>query len=311
MKISQTMTKALLTAGAVLGLALGTQLNTQQVSAASGVATVYYVKGYGIALWNSPDANKKPIAGRKLMDGTSWKFSQTKVVNGVTWYKVGTNQWVSGTYFKTSAPVKNVSGVLHINYVPGYSVLLRQAPNGKATSPAKYLKHGTNWKYTGTSVVSGKTWYRVGTNQWLDGKYAAMGYAKTNKQIAAAYLQGKAFSFMPVLYNGIPVDKAMNNPKTPQNLVHDGYQYGYFKNGNTVRMTGLGNYVGVSSRSYSLDNHYLTIWGNKIPYSVNGGRVNFGTWKISWGSATVTMKMQISSNSAADRESIDSKPIQD
>ncbi|WP_054776726.1 hypothetical protein [Lacticaseibacillus saniviri] len=116
---------------------------------------------------------------------------------------------------------------------------------------------------------------------------------------------------MPVLYNGIPVDKAMNNPKTPQNLVHDGYQYGYFKNGNTVRMTGLGNYVGVSSRSYSLDSHYLTIWGNKIPYSVNGSRVSFGTWKNSWGSATVTMKMQISSNSAADRANVDSKPIQD
>ncbi|MHA3065359.1 SLAP domain-containing protein [Lacticaseibacillus saniviri] len=173
MKISQTMTNVLLTVGAVVGLALGTQLNAQQVSAASGVATVYYVKGYGIALWNSSDANKKPIAGRKLMDGTSWKYSQTKVVNGVTWYKLGTNQWAEGTYFKTAAPMKTIHGMLTIKYVPGYSVLLRQSPNGKATSPAKYLKNGTDWKYDATSVVNGKTWYRVGTNQWLDGKYAS------------------------------------------------------------------------------------------------------------------------------------------
>lgn len=172
MKINQTITNVLLTVGAVVGLALGTQLNTQHVQAASGIATVYYVKGYGIALWNSPDANKKPIPGRKLMDGTSWKYSQTKVVNGVTWYKLGTNQWAEGTYFKTAAPVKTIHGMLTIKYVPGYSVLLRQSPNGKATSPAKYLKNGTDWKYDATSVVNGKTWYRVGTNQWLDGKYA-------------------------------------------------------------------------------------------------------------------------------------------
>ncbi|MHA3065347.1 SLAP domain-containing protein [Lacticaseibacillus saniviri] len=176
MKINKTLGSLLLTTGAVLGFALGTLGESQQVNAASGVATVHYVKGYGIALWNSPNANKKPIVGRKLMDGSSWKYFGTKVVNGVTWYELGANQWAEGRFFKpathvTNVPVKYTEGILTINYVPGYGVLVRQSPNGKASYPAKHLMHGSSWKYTGTSNVNGQTWYRVGTNQWVQGKY--------------------------------------------------------------------------------------------------------------------------------------------
>ncbi|MHA3065943.1 SLAP domain-containing protein [Lacticaseibacillus saniviri] len=178
--MKNTFTKAVIALALGLGIAVGGAQTAQHVDAASGVVTVHYVKGYGIALWNSPDAGRKPIAGRKLADGSAWKYGQTKVVDGVTWYQLGTNQWAQGTYLAvrgtTTAPaVTQKSGVMTINYVYGYGVAVRKAPNGAVVSPAKYLQHGSHWKYFGTATVNYKTWYNVGGNQWVDGSYVALG----------------------------------------------------------------------------------------------------------------------------------------
>lgn len=66
-----------------------------------GVATVKYVKGYGIQLWGSDfktqikDKNGK---SRKMMHNSSWKAFATAVKNGHTYYQVGTNQWIDAGY---------------------------------------------------------------------------------------------------------------------------------------------------------------------------------------------------------------------
>ncbi|MHA3066718.1 SLAP domain-containing protein [Lacticaseibacillus saniviri] len=180
MTLNKRFAKWVLALGLGLGLAVGGQSVAQQVGAASGVITIHYVPGYGVALWNSPNTGRQAIKGRILKDGTKWKFSQIKQVNGKTWYQLGTNQWVEGTYAKTgnAAPVITAKkGTLHITYKPGYGVLVRTQPNGAAVKPAKYLMNGTSWQYTATSVAAGKTWYRVGTNQWIEGTYVQMGLA--------------------------------------------------------------------------------------------------------------------------------------
>lgn len=66
-----------------------------------GVATVKYVKGYGIQLWSDDfktqikDKNGK---SRKMMHNSSWKVFATAVKNGHTYYQVGTNQWIDAGY---------------------------------------------------------------------------------------------------------------------------------------------------------------------------------------------------------------------
>lgn len=62
-----------------------------------GVVKVKYVPGYSIAVWNKATAGKA-FTGQKLKHGTSWKYSAKYYINGTTWYKVGANQWIDGTY---------------------------------------------------------------------------------------------------------------------------------------------------------------------------------------------------------------------
>ncbi|KRM72194.1 C40 family peptidase [Lacticaseibacillus brantae] len=80
------------------GIALGSQSNnTVSAAEVGGVITVNYTPGYGIAIWDSPQANHNYL-GRKLNHGTAWKVFGKQVVNGKTWYNLGGNQWIDATY---------------------------------------------------------------------------------------------------------------------------------------------------------------------------------------------------------------------
>lgn len=62
----------------------------------SGVATINYVPGYGIAVWDGAKGN--PI-GKYLQHGTRWKvFEKTTAADGSVWYKVATNEWIPAQY---------------------------------------------------------------------------------------------------------------------------------------------------------------------------------------------------------------------
>lgn len=85
-----------------------------------------------------------------------------------------------------------------------------------------------------------------------------------------SYIIGKGFSITPKLYDGENIDQAMNENKAPQNSVHDGALYGYFKDANTARLTGLGTYVGSWSVNYTVDNQSITLTtsNNSVPSKV-------------------------------------------
>ena len=64
------------------------------------VVKVHYVPGYGIAVWNTYKAGRKPT-GKYLKDGTKWKTFMSAIDdNDVTWVSVGTNQWVQTQYLQ-------------------------------------------------------------------------------------------------------------------------------------------------------------------------------------------------------------------
>ncbi|KRM72436.1 SLAP domain-containing protein [Lacticaseibacillus brantae] len=182
----------LLLSTALLGISLGTlspvvsaasvkPVVTSASVAAKGVVTINYVKGYGVALWNSPDANRKPVANRTLATGSAWKYFATKTVNGQLWYQLGNNQWVSGKYaiektVSTPAPetpsYQPVTGTATIRYVKGYGVALwTNYTAAKKVITGRKLLDGTKWHVTQVAGIGSQVWYNLGGNQWVDGRY--------------------------------------------------------------------------------------------------------------------------------------------
>ena len=79
------------------------QLDYTAPAPITGVATVHYVKGYGIQIWNGYKEGKgivKDAKGhaKKLMDGSKWKVFAVANYAGHTYYSLGGNQWIDGKY---------------------------------------------------------------------------------------------------------------------------------------------------------------------------------------------------------------------
>ncbi|KRM72195.1 hypothetical protein FC34_GL001179 [Lacticaseibacillus brantae DSM 23927] len=147
MKQSKKHLSAIL-AAALLGLAgLGFSTQSQSVSAAQAgeVVTVNYVPGYGIALWNSPQADHT-FLGRTLGHGTAWKVFDVKTVNGNTWYNLGGDQWIDGKYTVDGQVSQAPSAPDHSNQANAY-------PWGQCTY---YVKMVAPW--VGSYWGNGNQW---------------------------------------------------------------------------------------------------------------------------------------------------------
>ncbi|APX71909.1 SLAP domain-containing protein [Companilactobacillus allii] len=150
------------TAAAIL-LAPGVLSNVSQqnVDAAALVGTI---KRGGGTLY---DANGNSIL-RTLDNFTSWKLGATKSINGVTYYKVATNEYVSASGIQIegqSAPSATITKT------PGYIGTIHKGgalsydDNGNMTDNS--FGNYTSWKLDASKVVNGLTYYRVATNQWI------------------------------------------------------------------------------------------------------------------------------------------------
>lgn len=164
----------------------------QTSNSGSKVATVKYPGN--IALWQSPNGH---VTGRYLPSGSRWVVSGKAQVNGEWWYNLGGQQWVPGKYCYvtgfSSIPVVSVNsgssnsshtssnsgetkftGIGRVNYVPGYGINLWYGYGSNAHFSGRRLPHGSRWKVFKKVTVNGHTWYNLGGNQWLDGKYLIM-----------------------------------------------------------------------------------------------------------------------------------------
>ncbi|KRM71635.1 hypothetical protein [Lacticaseibacillus brantae] len=158
------------------GLALAGAPTATPVQAASttaaqqgGSVTINYVPGYSVAVWTTPNANKKPT-GKLIKHGTLVNFTATQDgADGYLWYQIGANQWISGHYAKEAVAV---TGRVTANYVPGYSIAIWTSANSNHKLSGKTLKHGASLPFTEETVGDdGATWFKVGANQWVSWKY--------------------------------------------------------------------------------------------------------------------------------------------
>lgn len=110
---------------------------------------------------------------RALAQGTRWRVYAQTTINDQTWYNLGGKQWVQAQATNTNYQTTPFTGVGVVDYVPGYAIAIWDSPlMGQFTG--KRLKHGTAWKVFQKAVINGTTWYNLGGNQWLNGKYVKL-----------------------------------------------------------------------------------------------------------------------------------------
>lgn len=137
-----------------------------QTSSYSGVVsksgTVYF--NTALKLQAGPGNGYKVI--KTLKANSSWKYNQVRSYQGKTWYNLGGNQWVGAKSGQTGK--KSLSGVVNKKGTVRLNANIKlQAGPGNGYKVIKTLKYGTSWKFSQVRVYQGKTWYNLGSNQWV------------------------------------------------------------------------------------------------------------------------------------------------
>lgn len=126
------------------------------------------------------DGSVATIKNRALGNNTSWITDQTKEINGETYYRVATNEWVAASYLSgnNSAASEGSSetsgkGVVKVSDSSSSYVQLMALQSDGSMSPVRNraLANGTSWITDQTKVVDGTTYYRVATNEWVAAEY--------------------------------------------------------------------------------------------------------------------------------------------
>jgi hypothetical protein len=130
---------------------------------------------------NRPKAFTTPGFGKQLEPyvdlyaGSQWVVNKSAKVNDETWYEIGTDIWVNGTYFDfesqgtvkpheltpDSSSTPQISGEVVVYDQPG----LGKKPTGKT------LPSGSQWKILGEAKSGNETWYKVGGGEWVNSVY--------------------------------------------------------------------------------------------------------------------------------------------
>jgi hypothetical protein len=128
-----------------------------------------------ILLWNGEGHG----TGVFIKPNTNWKVYEKKSMNGLDYYRIGTDrQWVEAQYVDDSG-ASEVAGKA-IYTVGSNSVNL---VDGKGNASGQVLAPGTKWKAFAKKNINGQTYYRLGSDQqWapanggtLDGSVADAG----------------------------------------------------------------------------------------------------------------------------------------
>lgn len=108
--------------------------------------------------------------GQYLPTNTKWKVFAKKIINGQTYYRLGTDQqWIPATFLQVKK-----TGVVKANPVKNHPTwkiaLLNQ--NGEYTG--EFVKPNTSWKVLDVEFINGRMMARIGNQaQWIPMDYVA------------------------------------------------------------------------------------------------------------------------------------------
>ena len=108
--------------------------------------------------------------GQYLPTNTKWKVFAKKIINGQTYYRLGTDQqWIPANFLQVKK-----TGVVKANPVKNHPTwkiaLLNQ--NGEYTG--EFVKPNTSWKVLDVEFINGRMMARIGNQaQWIPMDYVA------------------------------------------------------------------------------------------------------------------------------------------
>ncbi|APX71330.1 SLAP domain-containing protein [Companilactobacillus allii] len=125
----------------------GTITNHKTVISSLHVATLYSKDG-------------KAIKNRAISANSNWAADKKLVLNGVTYYRVATNEWVKASdAYEYVAVNKSIT-------TSGHTAKTLYNSNGTVIK-SRALSAGSAWHTDKTATINGKTMYRVATNEWV------------------------------------------------------------------------------------------------------------------------------------------------
>ncbi|KRM72060.1 SLAP domain-containing protein [Lacticaseibacillus brantae] len=177
MGVKRTIFTAL---AAVALLGTGVSLVNAPTAQAAAVATtqgrayIHYVKGYSIAVWTTPTADRQ-LTGKTIKDGSQVTYvDKTTGADGHVWYKLADNQWISGQY-AVSQVIPQTSGTLLINEHPAFGVPVFDSPNADQLGTGRILKGGQQLPFVDAQFgFDGHVWYKLGNNEWVNSQFAGI-----------------------------------------------------------------------------------------------------------------------------------------
>lgn len=137
------------------------RLTYKGVAVIKRAASLYSINGANLAK-----------TSKTLKKNTAWKISALVSLNGVDYYQVGTNQYLSSK----DASFRR-TGTAHVNYNKHYGIQIWTATHGfikNANGSAKKLPGQTNWKVFGKAVINGSTYYNLGGDQYIDAAWVTV-----------------------------------------------------------------------------------------------------------------------------------------
>ncbi|PMD72044.1 SLAP domain-containing protein [Companilactobacillus nuruki] len=154
---------------ALIGVSVQTQtVDAATVSTSNTSGVVYVSNANGAQVYSTPDNEGNVSAtGSALGNQTSWQFNQTATVDGVTYYQVSTNQWISSNDSSTNSVETPLDTVMYVKGNGG-NVNIYDAPNGNYVGS---VNDGGAYKVAGSKTdVSGNLWYNLG-NCWIKAEF--------------------------------------------------------------------------------------------------------------------------------------------
>lgn len=118
-------------------------------------------------IWLIGNPGVNPIHTNTVQYGTLWKIVEIKQVNGITWYNLGRNEWISSQ----NAQIVNFAGGKALKVVKPGQAWLWNNP----TSPTQRtlsVNIGSQYIVGETKRAGGLTWYELGINNWISSREA-------------------------------------------------------------------------------------------------------------------------------------------
>lgn len=122
------------------------------------------------------DGSMTTITNRALGNNTPWQTDQTKEINGETYYRVATNEWVDAKYLSNNnssdssqTDATTNMNVIKVNNNSGsyVQILALQSDGTMKNVTNRALGNNTSWQTDQTKDIDGITYYRVATNEWV------------------------------------------------------------------------------------------------------------------------------------------------